>query len=223
MSLNSILKFIYPDKCPYCGAIINDDKESCDKCIKGLKRFNDVRVIDALDDACNINKKIICFSPFTYESKVRNAICRFKFNGYKQYANQFSKAMFDEISKRNNGEMFDIVTNVPMSKNRKKVIGYNQTKILAKHLSKRLNISYKDLIVKIKENEIQHKLSAQERKKNVMGVYAVKKEDDVKGKRILVCDDIVTTGSTLREICLVLIKAGALSVNCVTIANSVLD
>ena len=112
----------------------------------------------------------------------------------------------------------EIITFVPARKKSIRERGYNQSELLAKYLSQRLDVPCCNLLVKVKDNLIQHDLSAQQRKLNVLDVFGLNPEFDVKDKSILIVDDIVTTGSTLHECIEVLRKHGADKVLCASYA-----
>ena len=114
---------------------------------------------------------------------------------------------------------FDCITYVPLRPERKRSRGYNQSECIASDISSIINVPCEELIFKIKSNHIQHELDFSSRIENVKGVYAVKNEQAVKGKIILLCDDIITTGSTLRECAKTLLESGAKEVYCCVIAS----
>jgi predicted amidophosphoribosyltransferase len=99
------------------------------------------------------------------------------------------------------------VTCVPIFKNKLKERGYNQSKLLAEFAAKNLNLEFKEVIAKIKDNSMQHGLNFAGRQINVRGVYKIC--GDVKNKNILLCDDVVTTGATLNECVHILAKENA--------------
>lgn len=115
---------------------------------------------------------------------------------------------------------FDYITSVPLHANRKRKRGYNQAEVLSKRLGREVNITYKDLIKKDKINLQQHKLSYDKREENVKGVYSTKHKDIINGSKILICDDVITTGSTLKECCKVLYENGGYEVFCITVAST---
>ena len=97
---------------------------------------------------------------------------------------------------------YDIMIPVPISKNRKKERGYNQSYLIARELGKRLNITLeKNCLYKVKNNIQQSKLDKQDRKNNILGVYKLKNPSKLKNKKIILLDDIYTTGSTVNECC----------------------
>ena len=146
-------------------------------------------------------------------------ILRFKFKGYKNYSKFFAEVMAKGVTQKFGNIKFDCITYVPLRPERKRSRGYNQSECIASDISSIINVPCEELISKIKSNHIQHELDFSSRIENVKGVYAVKNERAVKGKTILLCDDIITTGSTLRECAKTLLESGAKEVYCCAIAS----
>ena len=117
---------------------------------------------------------------------------------------------------------FDLVTCVPMHKDTLRERGYNQAELLAKECARLLGIEYADLLAKTKKNKTQHSIKAAERAKNVIGVYSPIDKNLIKGKRILIIDDIITTGSTLGECARILSKCKCGEICCCTLCTSLL-
>lgn len=113
---------------------------------------------------------------------------------------------------------FDFICFVPFTKLQKIRRNFNQSELLAEHIAKLLEIPLKDVLIKLFETESQHKKSIRNRSGNVFGVYDVKENADVKGKTVLLVDDIKTTGATLNECAWILKIRGAKEVYCVTAA-----
>ena len=115
----------------------------------------------------------------------------------------------------------DCVVAVPLSAKRKRKRGYNQSELIAEELSSRLKLPLIDgALVKAKENKPQTKLTRREREENVRGVYEVTSPETFKGRRVLVVDDVMTTGATLGEVSRVLYKAKARSVEALTYCST---
>lgn len=115
-----------------------------------------------------------------------------------------------------------VIIPVPISYKREKERGFNQSYLLAKSLALKLNLPVnKDAIIKVKDNKQQAKLSLRERRNNVIGAYEIVDRAAVKGKKVLVVDDILTTGSTLSEVSRRLKIAGAVAVYGLVIASPV--
>lgn len=212
---NKILDFVYPTKCLICNeTIIKREEQICEKCKKSLKTSNIMTCIDMGN-----GQKIKCFSPFEYSGEIRESILRFKFKGYKTYSKFFAEAISKGIAKKFGDVKFDCITYVPLRSERKRSRGYNQSECIASDISEIINLPCEELILKIKSNHIQHELDFSSRIENVKGVYAVKNKQAVEGKIILLCDDIITTGSTLRECAKTLFESGAKEVYCCVVAS----
>jgi ComF family protein len=115
----------------------------------------------------------------------------------------------------------DVITWVPLSKKRKRTRGYDQAQLLAKDLASWIQVPYSCLLVK-KRNAAPQSGSGgrEERKANIRDAYRIKDGADIRGKTILLIDDIVTTGATLEECAAVLSSAGAACVKALTIART---
>ena len=114
----------------------------------------------------------------------------------------------------------DMISCIPLSKKRLHDRGYNQAELLAREISKAVDVKFVPTLKKIKNNTAQSTIKdAKLRAKNVVGVYTVTDPETVKGKYILLVDDVVTTGSTVSECARMLKKAGAKAVYCITLAR----
>lgn len=98
--------------------------------------------------------------------------------------------------------------------------GYNQAELLAKEISKKVGVEYLPTLKKIRHNTAQSTIKdSKQRAANVIGAYRVVDAEKVKGKYILLVDDVVTTGSTVSECARILKKSGAKAVYCLTLAR----
>lgn len=212
-----IRSFFFPVRCPYCKRPIDYREAACEECLH--ENFENI-----LERKINVYGRAIVsnIAPASYEGKVREAICKYKFCGKKDYACQFATIMAKTFNERYSHDEYDFITSVPLSESRLKERGYNQAELLAQELSKAVKIPYKNVLKKVKDNKTQHDLNLEERIENVKGVYAVLDSNLVKGKRVLICDDIITTGSTLSECINELLKIGTKKVNSITLADTFL-
>lgn len=199
---------IFTVRCPYCSAVIDRKEYACEKCRKDFPSAAVFRY------AVGGYK---CVSPFPYSGKYRKAVWDFKFNNCGAYAKQLALKMVDSIFEVYKEESFDIVTCVPMHKSSLKQRGYNQAMLLAKCCAEIMNLPYEDTLIKHKKNKAQHSIKASERAENVKGVYKIADKNIVENKRILLIDDIITTGSTLGECAKILSKSGSVKVCCATV------
>ena len=143
-----------------------------------------------------------------YSGKIKSQIALFKFAKKKKYAHEFSLRMSERVAKVYCDAGFDAVTFVPSSEKSIKERGFNQSELLAKGVSERLFVPLEDFLTKARETELQHNLSAKERLINLEGAFALKNDVTVKGKTVLLCDDVKTTGTTLRKCADVLYENG---------------
>ncbi len=146
----------------------------------------------------------------------------FKFNKKKKLFKLLSETLLDKIDK-NIFNGIDLIVPAPLSKKSLAEREYNQTELLARHISFKLKIPANNIVVKTRETERQSSLEREKRLGNLKGAFSIKDGfiSAVEGKNIVIVDDVYTTGSTINEIAKVLIKAGAKEVRAITIARAV--
>ena len=164
-----------------------------------------------------------CASPLLYEDAVREGLLRFKFHGAQSVA-EGGGELLARCAAEELGGAFDTVTWVPVSRKRERERGYDQAYLLARETAKHWGVEPVRLLRKTKNNAAQSGLSsAAERRGNVLGVYEAENVEKIRGAKILLIDDILTTGSTLGECVRVLKEAGAADVVCATLARAVTE
>ena len=115
---------------------------------------------------------------------------------------------------------YDIIGAVPIHKKRKIERGYNQSELIAKELAKNIQgLEYKKILIKIKNNQRQSELKKEQRLENVKDVYEIQNKQIIQGKKIILFDDIYTTGSTVNECSKIMLQAGTKKVGVLTIAK----
>ncbi|MBE7004489.1 MAG: ComF family protein [Ruminococcaceae bacterium] len=209
MRSHLLLDLLFPPKCPFCGAL--DVHGVCSKCEKALPRME-----TALREGAPYGK---CAVPLKYEGAVREAILRFKFRGGQSAAEGLGMLLAQCAAEELGGE-FDIVTWAPVSEKRRRERGYDQAELLARAAAKCWDTRPERLLKKLRDNPPQSGLGAAERRGNVLGIYGAAQPDKIKDARVLLIDDIVTTGSTLGECVRVLKESGAQSVVCACVASA---
>ena len=215
-------------RCLNCGRDVFDGTAFCADCLKDVVYNNGKTCkrcgvgIDGEEDYCGncAFDKIYfdrAYSVFSYEGSVQKAILSMKFNNLAVYAKAFAKYLVFIAQKVD--LQYDVVTFAPMSKKSLHLRRYNQARELAKHFCALLDKDdlLIEALVKNKETKAQEQLSKAERKTNLVGAYEI--NADVKGKRVLVIDDVKTTGATLNECSKVLKRAGATAVYGLTVAS----
>lgn len=155
-------------------------------------------------------------SPIVYEGGGTVLIAKFKNgNGYlKEYFADLIAEKLDEFPQ------IDCIVYVPMTDKSVYARGYNQAELLAKSLSVRTGLPFvKNALIKIKDTPAQKLLTRKERENNLKGCFKVEKRSDIKGKNVLLVDDVLTTGATSEIVCKVLLDAGAKNVYLATVAS----
>lgn len=153
-----------------------------------------------------------------YEENVRKSILRYKFHGKRSYAAAYGRILAMKVLETH-PEGLDVLTWVPVSPRRKLQRGYDQVELLAKAVGRELGMKPVSTLKKIRHNRPQSGIQGDaERKANVLGVYRVKHPEQFRDKRVLLLDDILTTGATAGECARMLKTAGAKEVHCAALA-----
>ena len=199
--------------CASCGKI--DKNYLCENCRKNLQKLGKVH-IDRYKNKY-FDEHIYMFR---YEKYIREKILNYKFNDkpyyYKTFTNIFitNKKMCDIL------KSYDIIIPVPIHNKRRKQRGYNQTELIAKELAKKiLNLEYMNILTKNANAKPQSLLNKEQRIENAKNVYGVIKNIDIENKKILIFDDIYTTGATANECAKVLRKLKPKKIGILTIAK----
>lgn len=235
MFFNNVIETLFPSNitCFMCGEEVKQSKfVLCEDCEKNLPRNNNFCLkcgTPVHSNAhyclnCKNNKRHfkIARAPLIYKDKVAISIKQFKYENKKYLAKYFSvflEEKYNEIKK----EILpvDFIIPVPLHPTKLKERGYNQSKLLAEELSKRIDIPVLcDNLIRVKETKTQTKLSYIERQENLEGAFDVLNEDEIKGKVILLIDDVLTTGSTTDHCAKTLLKHKAKEVYVLTLATT---
>ena len=214
--LDFLLDLIYPPVCGVCGKM--DKNSLCKKCEIQLKK----QAVFGIDDYSQNSAKKIDehMYIFMYGGVIRQIFLNYKFNEkaylYKTFTNFLLKnEKFVEIIKS-----YDIIMPVPLSKERRKKRGYNQSELIAKEISKKLKIPINQTSLKKVQNIVaQSTLNKEQREKNIQGAYILKNAKSLKSKKVLIIDDIYTTGSTINECSKILYEVGTNKIGALTIAK----
>ncbi len=234
--IRKVIDVIIPPRCLSCGEVVSSDNHLCLECFQKLTFITapyckhcgtpftrtisdgELLCINCLDNKKKDNIRI-SRSAVVYDNFSKKIILDFKFLDHienkKLMANWLNIAGYDIF---NLG--VDLIIPVPLHFLRILSRKYNQSAILAKEIAKitRIDVAF-DCLKKTKKTRPQVMCTGNERKKNVRGAFSVDNAQKIKGKRILLIDDVYTTGSTLNECAKVLIEAGAKSVDALTVAK----
>ena len=202
---------MFPPKCVLCGTVLTkQETDLCHRCR-----------VEA--PACPISKgKLSSLDSWTavwyYKGDVRESLHRYKFRRARHYASVYGRFLAMRLLQEH-PEGFDLLTWVPISRRRKWQRGYDQVELLANAVGQQLGMEPVRLLRKVRNNPPQSGINgAAARRANVLGVYRAVQQEQISGKRILLLDDILTTGATAGECARVLLTAGAKEIHCGVVA-----
>ena len=209
-ALDWFLDLLFPPKCALCGRLLDGEEGGiCGGCRQQLPFTTGA-------DSLRAGAFGRCAVAFRYEGAVKDGIHALKFGGRPAAARAFAPYLA-AAAERFVGE-FDAVTYVPVSRERLRQRGYDQSRLLAEAAAALLQAPAERTLEKLRDNPAQSTLSARERQVNVAGVYAPAPGAAIAGRRFLLIDDVLTTGSTLSACTDTLRQAGAASVVCAALA-----
>jgi len=201
----------YPAKCPLCQKVLRrDESDLCHTCRRDT------------DDFPKPKQKISFVAGWTamwyYNGKVRHSMLLYKFYGRRSYGEVYGRLLAMKLL-NNPLCNYDLLTWVPVSRQRRWLRGYDQAELIARSAGQELNMPVTALLKKIKHTKPQSRIQDYSRRKaNVLGVFTAIDPKKIEGKRILLLDDIITTGATISECARILLTAGAKEVHCAAVA-----
>ncbi len=216
--MNGITRFLdllYPPRCTFCQKLLQEEEtDICKRCRM------DLPLIERPIKRGRFFSE--CYAVASYTDKVAASLKRYKFQGMRQYAKTYGVLLAMHLIHVK--AEFDLLTWVPLSKKRRRQRGFDQSLLLAEAAAKELNAPCLRTLRKIRNNRAQSSLKGVEsRQANVINSYHAVNEELFANKRVLLIDDIITTGATLSECSRVLLTAGAASVVCATMAATQLS
>lgn len=218
MQINEIIKYvinlIYPNVCGICDKLCDDD--ICKKCEIKLNNISKIKI----DRYTNKYFKKHLYI-FKYEGIIKERLIKYKFNERNYIYKAFVKFMLKNKKICDFLKNYDIIIPVPIHTKRRMERGYNQSALIAKAISKKIPpIDYlEDVLIKKINNKPQSTKNKSERKNNVIGAYYMKNKEKINNKKILLLDDIYTTGNTVNECCKILQSANPKCIDVITIAK----
>ncbi len=233
--VETLLSWIFPVRCEICGRTLPSHPASgvcgpceaqipfipgphCALCGRAL-RVGAQRCSECWGKSFHFDRAYAC-TP--YEGKVKELLHAYKFNGRKYLRHFFVNLMGKFMSSYMNGHRFDALASVPLDRDKKNTRGFNQSGYLSAGLSVRLGLP--DLsrsLVRRKSAQPQHRASKAARKENVKDCFRVRRREGFQMKKILLVDDILTTGQTASECARAMKQAGASSVTVLACARGI--
>jgi len=233
--LEAAVSLLYPSVCTICGRSVGAGEYLCDQC-----EAKTVRIVAPFCQKCSEPFEGAITSAFTcancahrtiyfdaavaaYRGRgiVRQMIHEFKYGRQihlRHLVARWLHAALDD--ERLCGRRFDVIVPVPLHPARQRERGFNQASVLAELLSAQTSIPAKPVLERIRYTTTQTALDRSERMENLHNAFRLRKNADVRGLRVLLVDDVLTTGSTLNECARLLKRAGALSVHAATAARA---
>ncbi len=200
--LEEIKNLIYPPKCGICGKL--NQNYLCARCANQLEKEAIWEIRSNKNPSTFFDEEM---AVFPYSPMIRKYILEYKFQEKAYLCDVFVNFIIKNQKLFKKIQSYDIIIPVPISKKRDKERGYNQSLLIANKLAKKTKLNLvTNCIYKIKHTTAQSKLNHDEREKNVQNVYAIKNQQILKNKKILLLDDIYTTGNTVNACSKVLLE-----------------
>lgn len=224
MRIGRFRRILFPPRCGACDQVLSPDEEGfcrgCNDlvirvtkncCVKCGRTLTDET--KALCDDCRSKKHLFSEgrSVYVYDGPMREAMYRFKYSGRYSAAEAFARDALDLWGSWFEGMGFDMIVPVPMYPAKERRRGFNQAGVFAKALSAETGIPVREALERVRKTPPMKGLSPEERRKNLKNAFQA---DDfvVKSKKVLMCDDIYTTGATMDAATGALLGAGAVKV-----------
>lgn len=229
--MNQLLDLIYPRCCPFCGRVLPFQGEpACKACLMKLKKVSsphclrcgktiETEDLEYCQDCLKIPKSYIRGYPvFEYTGGIKKAIYDFKYKNQRVYGKFFADCMYSCYGSELLKLGLDGLVPVPIHRKKRKIRGYNQAEILARHLGKRMNVPvFSNMLVRIMNTSPQKELNDKARIKNLKNAFIIG-TNKIKLKKVLLVDDIYTTGATIEACTKVLMDFGVEEVYYVSLA-----
>lgn len=200
----TVIYIIYPPLCPVCKEIVDDRYEFCEDCAKKILRLDTVEFLPG-----GLNG-VFCITK--YRAGTRNLLRKLKFDNNVEVLPSLEKIL-EKISDYPELEKFlsqvDVATFVPLHQERLTERGFNQTELIFKNFLVKKNLPLKNFLVRHKSTPKLFKFNSAERKKILQDAFTIVEGINLQGKKILIVDDIYTTGATTSECARVLKNSGA--------------
>ena len=209
--LDLIWHLLFPPRCALCRKLLKkNETDLCRNCRVEIPEYPaGKRKLQFIDSFVSV---------WYYERSVRHSLLRYKFYGARNLSRSYGRMLAMRLL-REHPEGFDVLTWIPISPLRKLRRGYDQCQLLAVAVGEELGMTPVPTLKKTRNNRQQSRIHGEaQRRANVLGVYQAIDANAVKGKRVLLLDDILTTGATAGEAARILLTAGASEVHCAAVA-----
>lgn len=206
-----LLDLFFPPKCVLCKQLLSrEETDICHRCRKNVPEIEKPKL--------RLSFVAGWSALWYYKDDARLSLLRFKFRGKRSYSQSYGRVLAMHL--RIKGfDQYEVLTYIPVAHLRKFLRGYDQVKLIARAVAKELDMPLVPTLRKIRNTPPQSGFKdVSQRRANVLGAYKIKDPGLVRGKSILLLDDIITTGATASECARVLLTAGAKEVYCAAMA-----
>lgn len=206
----ALLGLLFPRKCVLCHRLLEaDEPRLCPACAASIP--------EPVSGARRGTHYRRWASALWYEDQVRSSFVRYKFGGCRFYARAYGPLLANAIEKQL-GTQYDLLTFIPINSLRRRRRGYDQTLLLAVEAGRLLGSPPVPTLKKRRRKPQSRTINAEDRQRNIRGAFSVPDPTLVQDRRILLIDDVLTTGATVSEASRVLLEAGARLVDVATLA-----
>jgi ComF family protein len=226
MNFRFFLDLLFPIECIGCG---EEGRWLCKDCLNKIKllseqycpicktRLTNGRVCELCSSESFLDGAVIAVS---YDNElIDKAIHYLKYRGIKDLARSLGKLLIQILGKVDFWDVDWVLVPVPLHNRRQRFRGFNQAELMAREVLSVLNLGISDNLYRSKHTHSQMKLKREERLKNIVDAFKIKMPEDLAGKKIILIDDVMTTGATLEECAKALKGAGVVEVWAVAVAR----
>lgn len=206
--LKEALEFIFPIKniCFFCQEEeLLLENFLCRQCFGNLHIVNK----EVFLESGSIER---CFYTTVYDKYMKDIIKKFKFQDKSYLYRPLGALLASTMVEKDITGQVDLISFVPSHRRKEAIRGYNQAELLAKYISKEIDKEVYNGLVKIKHTKDQHFLNEEDRRLNLKTAFKIKRKEEIEDKRVLLIDDILTSGATMEECANELKKNGAKAV-----------
>ena len=237
--LDSLLNLVYPEECFLCSAAVARHQD-CGICPSCWDRSLALKIVpprcascglplqnfeDAQDHLCG--DCIMQMPPYAgarsfgyYTAELAKIIQELKFHGRKNLVKLLAPLLTAAFFESWDRQDFDLVVPVPLHAKRRRERGYNQSELLARALERQIAVPFKPVLVRVRPTLPQVGLTHSERTENVRKAFRCVRSEQISRKRVLLIDDVMTTGATVASAARALLDGGALRVSVLTVARA---
>ncbi len=221
---NSFLDFLYPPFCYTCDERLNEKEELvCERCWSSFRFYEGGIRIEKKDLMLGAKRNFSdCYAMYYFDDKTLKLIHFFKYYRKSSLSSRIGKDLGEIIKNNNFEKTFDMIISVPLHKTKERERGFNQSCLISEYASSISGLPLSDnIVIRKKNNKSQSQLTYKERIENVRDIFEVKYPEKINGKRIILIDDVITTGLTVNSCCGELKKHRAGEIFCLCVIHPV--